>query len=761
MPRTLAFFDGTTSAGVRGELWATDGTVTATGLVADIVPGVQGSDPGTFAPAGAGAVAFSALDRTYPASNGPQLFVSDGTADGTAELDGSFVASTVYYGERVSGTIGTPSGFTPIGGGRTLFFAANKTNAQQLWVTDSTQAGTQLVADFSASTAPTVSAITAVGKNRAVFSVSSSASPALTGLWGTDGTASGTVRLSPTPSTAYGLGDGRALTTVLNGTGALLGVTDGTPGGTVTLRSLASGPFNVTPIGGGRALFGAAGDAASQGNGLWVTDGTAAGTTLLVQGPPLSATNGIGLFPEDFASVGQGRYVFAANDGNSISALWVTDGTRTGTSLLRDFAPTAAVGSSSFRSIVSLGNGLALIKIGTSNEVSRLFVTDGTVAGTVLVQEFAAGTTWPADSYVTSYVPAGFALLPGGRAVFAVYKGDTAFQLWTTDGTAAGTAPYAEVPRASGYLIPTFTALPDGRVVFPVSLGNGYEAVWATGGTAASTGQVANALLGGNTGATGYIQGTATFGVATVADLNPLFDTDFYGSHYTDVAAAGVNAAQHFAGSGWHEGRNPDPVFTTTAYLNFYKDVAAVGSNPLTHYDQFGWHEGRDPSAAFDTTLYLLFNPDVKAAGLDPLAHYLTHGQSEGRGTSAVVDSGKVTNLFDPTFYGLSNPDVTAAGVDLGTHFNTAGVTEGRNPDAYFDVRYYLAQNPDVAASGINPVAHYLNVGWKEGRDPSTHFSTTKYLAAYSDVKAAGVNPLQHFLTSGIIEGRSGFGDRT
>jgi serralysin len=88
--------------------------------------------------------------------------------------------------------------------------------------------------------------------------------------------------------------------------------------------------------------------------------------------------------------------------------------------------------------------------------------------------------------------------------------------------------------------------------------------------------------------------------------------------------------------AGRFEGRNPNAWFDTAGYLSHYTDVAAAGVNPLQHYETVGWTEGRDPSAGFDTLGYLTANPDVAAAHINPLDHFLNNGIYEGR--SAIND---------------------------------------------------------------------------------------------------------------------------
>jgi glycosyltransferase involved in cell wall biosynthesis len=69
----------------------------------------------------------------------------------------------------------------------------------------------------------------------------------------------------------------------------------------------------------------------------------------------------------------------------------------------------------------------------------------------------------------------------------------------------------------------------------------------------------------------------------------------------------------------------------STWYLQTYPDVAAIGIDPAEHYLLYGASEMRNPSRHFDTAAYLLNNPDVKHSNLNPLVHYVLHGRKEGR----------------------------------------------------------------------------------------------------------------------------------
>jgi len=84
-----------------------------------------------------------------------------------------------------------------------------------------------------------------------------------------------------------------------------------------------------------------------------------------------------------------------------------------------------------------------------------------------------------------------------------------------------------------------------------------------------------------------YAFGGSTSAPATGSDV--LVDDVFYLVRNPDVFAAGVDPDQHYARSGWSEGRDPDAFFSTDGYLSANADVDDANINPLEHYHQFGW----------------------------------------------------------------------------------------------------------------------------------------------------------------------------
>lgn len=195
------------------------------------------------------------------------------------------------------------------------------------------------------------------------------------------------------------------------------------------------------------------------------------------------------------------------------------------------------------------------------------------------------------------------------------------------------------------------------------------------------------------------------FGAASdmgAADIDPeayeilrnsgLFDFGWYCSTYR---ANPETALAEWMQSGWREGRNPNLYFDTSWYLTYYTDVAASGSNPLIHYMHHGEREGRRPSILFDPVWYR--ETFHVREGEVCLAHYLRERLS-----------GRVNPNpdFDTDFYLTAYADIAAAGVDAFAHYLILGFREDRNPSPHFDTafyrRRYLRHQPDV-----NPLLDY------------------------------------------------------
>ena len=182
------------------------------------------------------------------------------------------------------------------------------------------------------------------------------------------------------------------------------------------------------------------------GEGLWLSDGTDAGTTRL-NGSIVSLSTTSDALNTDWGRIGEVT-VFVAQTLAEGYELWRSDGTPGGTQMVkaivpgydwqRDLyrAPTFGNGSGYVWTHQQVPAGGVLYFVGAALDTGReLWKTDGTAAGTVLVKEFAPGT---ADGMTMQTWPAFGRVNPQSGSARAVFVGPDG-GLWTTDGTGGGT----------------------------------------------------------------------------------------------------------------------------------------------------------------------------------------------------------------------------------------------------------------------------------------------------------------------------------
>jgi len=385
--------DGTTTGLHGNELWVTDGTTAGTSLLADINSGTAGSFPSGFAALAPNKVLFLATDATH----GAELWVTNGTAAGTSlvrdiNATGTGASSSARY-------------ITPLGNGTAVFAANDGTTAGlhgfELWITDGSSTGTSLVIDINPGTASSnPSGITAIGNGKALFNGTDATHGGE--LWVTDGTAAGTsmVRdINPGPSgstlgSLTPLGNGSWVFSATDVThGRELWITDGTTAGTSMVEDINpssdSSPTQFLSLGNGKLVFQATDG--THGLELWVTDGSSAGTSLVkdISAGPLDSS------PQGFSLLTTGKALFEANDGSHGYQLWVTDGTGAGTSLIKSLYYSSGSLGSTPSYITPLGNGQALFRAtdGAAAHGAELWITDGTASGTSLVKDINTSAT--------------------------------------------------------------------------------------------------------------------------------------------------------------------------------------------------------------------------------------------------------------------------------------------------------------------------------------------------------------------------------
>ena len=371
-----------------GELWKTDGTASGTQLAVDINLANRDSSNPRYFTEFKDKLYFSANDGT----NGRKLWKTDGTASGT---------QLVVDINSANKNIFDPGYFTE-SNGKLYFRASDEINGGELWKTDGTASGTQLVADinpgsYNGSPRNSNPSYLTEFKDKLYFR----ANDGINGdeLWISDGTAAGT-----------------QLVADINPDNDNFGYPE------------SSSPSYLTEFN-GKLYFGA--NDGINGGELWVSDGTAVGTQLVANINPDNFDDyPAGSFPSDLTEF-NGKLYFGANDGINGDELWVTDGTAAGTQLVADINPGNSgynSASSSPRNLTEFNDKLYFIANDGING-DELWKTDGTAEGTQLVVDFIPGS----DSDDSS--PSDLTVL-GDELFFSVDNGETGTELYklTFDG---------------------------------------------------------------------------------------------------------------------------------------------------------------------------------------------------------------------------------------------------------------------------------------------------------------------------------------
>ncbi|HEV3006201.1 MAG TPA: ELWxxDGT repeat protein [Pirellulales bacterium] len=509
------------------ELWSSDGTNANTAMIVDINTTTYGSNPTSLVAVG-GEIFFNA--STYTPVNGTYLWQSDGTAANTAPVQTSghvvptsegnsiAVGGTLFFtGYGANGndlwTSGTglnsavemfPTGTNKFAGifdstnafanlSGELYFGAYDVAGSQyaLWKSDGTPGGTKVVQDLGTSV-DQLSELTVVGSN--LFWQQFDHTNNVDALWEYNGTSASEVA----PISAYGL-------------------------------------TNLTAVGG--SVFFQAYDNGTGKRALWTSDGSTT-TNLMELGG--SGFGGLIAF--------NGKLFFAADDPTAGWTMWTSDGTVGGTTqfLTDDGQPQyltttpdfTAVGSELFGEFVQVDGQAVLGK------------TDGTAAGTVIVQSGTSGT---------------LALLPsnmandGGTLVFDGFDPAHGYELWQSDGTSAGTLLVADINPGTASSSPVYMTVAGTQVFFNAADGVHGQELWTA--TIAST--VVTAGISGPTD--GVTQQYRDF-TLTAGDSNSANDSAGFsfainwgdGSTETVIGLSGVSADHQYTTTG-------SPVITVTA----------------------------------------------------------------------------------------------------------------------------------------------------------------------------------------------------
>jgi ELWxxDGT repeat protein len=672
MTKQLVLFDGTDSAGDQG-LWVTNGIAAGT---SELISGVTPSDLALF---------NSEVLFADDVSGNFGLWVTNGTAAGTSELTGITGANT------------TNAGFDPVSltilNGEVLFNGTDGAGDQGLWVTNGTAAGTQEITGITGAYIGGLDPGDLTTFNGTVV-FNGFDTIRNYGLWVSNGTAGGTHELT-------GISGAYAVSGLFEGSGEIIADPDFTV-------------FNS------EVLF--TGYDASDNVGLWVTNGTSGGTSEVTGiGAGFVSVNGPDgpIVDPDF-TVFNGEVLFAATNGPSqTGGLWVTNGTTAGTSELGGANNSGISGaytqgllynaiSGAIDPDFTIFNGEVLFEGFDADSRYGLWVTNGTAAGTSEVG--GLGNTGISGAYTGGLSPTNFTV-SDGEVLFEGKDAAGNEGLWVTNGTAAGTHELTGISGASTsgigpsgltpFTLPSKLAAPDDFT------GSGTSDILFRADATGDTGFY-EMVNGVNTGwhdigssSTAYsLVGAGDFTGNGIDDVlyrdNTTGDNGFYaivnGAYGGWQDLGPTNTSYSVVGVGDFTGNGTDDILyrnSSTGDTGFYEMVNGVNT---------GWHDIGSSSTAYSVV------------GV---------GDFTGSGTDDILFRDNSTG--DTGFYEIANGAFTGW-VDIGassTAYSVVGVGDftGSGTD---DILY---RDNTTGDTGFYQIVNGVNTGWVDIGPSSTAYS--------------------------------------
>lgn len=415
------------------ELWKSDGTPNGTSLLKNIRPGAQSSNNSMVGGVLGDRFIFVANDGTH----GDEFWISDGTEAGTDLLKDinpgagqgiAYDASIVFANSKV-------------------FFYGNQWGPEPgLWVSDGTTQGTNFVKDVSFQTMN----LDASGESVVFFGRDANFNNV---LWKSDGTADGTQVISDKVNGTNTSAHENSII-VLNETiffagdtkrnGVEMWVTDLTEEGTTLFFDFDSSygviPSLLTEV--GNQLF-------FRGNkfgtyDLCVSDGTIEGTRYLPINP-----DGTGIDDESEFIDFNGKLVVSANDGIHGYELWISDGTQEGTKMIKDINTGAgsSMRNSQYLRTFSVIDSRLYFVANDGIHGYEVWTSDGTESGTYMVKDLFPGT-YSQGGYSSD--PKHWTEHNGSIYFSATYSwggGSHEDGIYKTDGTTTGTVKLFDLKR--------------------------------------------------------------------------------------------------------------------------------------------------------------------------------------------------------------------------------------------------------------------------------------------------------------------------
>ncbi|MEX0676561.1 MAG: ELWxxDGT repeat protein [Pirellulales bacterium] len=201
--------------------------------------------------------------------------------------------------------------------------------------------------------------------------------------------------------------------------------------------------------------------------------------------------------PAEFVNAG-GMVFFSGDNGTNGPELWMTDGTIPGTLMVKDIRPLAAGSSPSY--LTAVGGTLFFAADDGSNGV-ELWTSDGTSAGTTLVKNInLAGSSSPAE--LTNV---------NGTLYFRADNGANGAELWKSDGTDAGTVMVMDIHASAGS-DPRYLIKIGGKLFFTADDGANGSELWMSDPGTSSTMMVKDINPGSYGSYAGYFRSMTNVG---------------------------------------------------------------------------------------------------------------------------------------------------------------------------------------------------------------------------------------------------------
>lgn len=314
-----------------------------------------------------------------------------------------------------------------------LYFSANDgVNGQELWVSDGTESGTYMFKDINPSGSSNPKELKVC--NGKLFFQASTDGGSTPKLWVSDGTEAGTIDISnnchsPQEFTAY---NGKVYFAATNNDyGTEFWETDGTKVGTKIVKNIQTVPYDgisseptCFTVFNNKIYFVAKNNATSFQ--IYESDGTETGTIVYPKFSNLGQSTSMDFF------VCNGKMFFNAieNNGDFGFFLYVTDGINNVEKL--------AINGTDFSNPSGFfeWNNQVIFTASTNDNGNELWISDGTVSGTKMIKDIYPGTE---SSWCKDFV------LYNNKLYFAAADTLSNMELWMSDGTTTGTVKVKEI----------------------------------------------------------------------------------------------------------------------------------------------------------------------------------------------------------------------------------------------------------------------------------------------------------------------------